>query len=452
MSAPLSWSWIVSHIRSIPHDTYSNFTLARMRILISKGSARAVLLSLVSISLLLFFFNPHYQRQASTLGTPIPQVSPKLARKLEDLHTSLGAHYEKHGQRVPNGIFPYPALTAAQMKRYDHLRKGDEDKGLYMFTTITRQISDQLPDLLSALLVVLDFLGPNRVAFSFLEGPSTDLTPSVLDDILHPLLTSLGVSENRIHITTHSPAIDFSDPTSNRIAILASLRNTALSPLWDSNSELKDVTKAVVFMNDVYLKAEHLLEVMHMHEVNGADLSSGWDWYRKDPAYYYDVWVGRTVSPPSVHERSSSRSTSLLQRLISHKLLLLQIDKGDLFYPIDHSWWTPSEDLFPNSPLSSESYTSLNPFQVFSTWNGLAIMNPAPFLPPRDVRFRRSDLEKEECAASECTLVCGDFWKEGFGKIQVVPSVQVSAHGMSVCRRDPFLTHHTTSSWRTRGM
>lgn len=55
----------------------------------------------------------------------------------------------------------------------------------------------------------------------------------------------------------------------------------------------------------------------------------------------------------------------------------------------------------------------------------MVIMDPRPFLPPHNVRFRRSDANKGECAASECGLVCSDYWKEGFGKVQVVPSVQV---------------------------
>ena len=58
------------------------------------------------------------------------------------------------------------------------------------------------------------------------------------------------------------------------------------------------------------------------------------------------------------------------------------------------------------------------------------MIKPEPFLSASNgnegIRFRRSDLGKEECAASECSLLCGDFWKAGYGKVQVVPSIQVS--------------------------
>lgn len=63
---------------------------------------------------------------------------------------------------------------------------------------------------------------------------------------------------------------------------------------------------------------------------------------------------------------------------------------------------------------------------MYSSWNGLAVLDPAPFLPPHNVRFRRGNAEQNECAASECGLIAQDFWKTGYGRVQVVPSVQVS--------------------------
>ena len=62
---------------------------------------------------------------------------------------------------------------------------------------------------------------------------------------------------------------------------------------------------------------------------------------------------------------------------------------------------------------------------MYSSWNGLAVLDPKPFLPPNNVRFRRGDVESGECSASECGLVATDFWRAGFGRVQVVPSIQV---------------------------
>lgn len=104
----------------------------------------------------------------------------------------------------------------------------------------------------------------------------------------------------------------------------------------------------------------------------------------------------------------------------------MKVDKGDLFYPIDNNWWSPSSSLFPDSPSTKAAFDNLEPFPVFSTWNGMAVLSPTPFTKPFNTRFRRSDRKKGECAASECTLICSDFWKAGWGRVQVVPSVQVS--------------------------
>lgn len=104
----------------------------------------------------------------------------------------------------------------------------------------------------------------------------------------------------------------------------------------------------------------------------------------------------------------------------------MKIDSGDLFYPIRDEWWSPSEDILESSPHSRSAYETLSPFQAFSSWNALAVLSPTPFLPPFNVRFRRSNLKLDECAASECTLIASDFWKYGWGRVQVVPSVQLA--------------------------
>ena len=59
----------------------------------------------------------------------------------------------------------------------------------------------------------------------------------------------------------------------------------------------------------------------------------------------------------------------------------------------------------------------------------MAILDPRAFLAPHNVRFRRGDQSKRECSASECSLLAEDFWAKGFGRVQVVPSVQVSQTG-----------------------
>lgn len=166
-----------------------------------------------------------------------------------------------------------------------------------MVTTI-REIESQLPDLLNALIVLVTFLGPTKLSFSILEGPSGDCTPVALETVLGPTLLGLGIPPHHLHLVTRESKIDFGKH--NRIEVLAELRNRALSPLWSPSRKGKEKDEkvdAVVFLNDVYLKAVDVLEVLHQHKRSGAGISTAWDWMERKPQYYYDVWVGRTVSP-----------------------------------------------------------------------------------------------------------------------------------------------------------
>jgi len=194
-------------------------------------------------------------------------------------------------------VYVDPGLTIAQERRYNHLRKG---KGRIMVVTTVRDIQSQLPDLLNSLVVLITYLGPHRLSFSILEGPSGDCTAKALEEVVGPTLLGLGIPQHHLHLVTRESKIDFSKH--NRIEVLAELRNRALSPLWSNGSDGKgkgrqtEKTEAVVFVNDVYLKASDVLEVLHQHKRNGAGISTAWDWMERKPAYYYDVWVGRTVS------------------------------------------------------------------------------------------------------------------------------------------------------------
>ena len=66
---------------------------------------------------------------------------------------------------------------------------------------------------------------------------------------------------------------------------------------------------------------------------------------------------------------------------------------------------------------------------MFSGWNGITVLNPTPFLPPYNVRFRRGkpksmlQMGEMECQWSESAFISWDFWKYGFGRVQVVPGV-----------------------------
>ena len=44
-----------------------------------------------------------------------------------------------------------------------------------------------------------------------------------------------------------------------------------------------------------------------------------------------------------------------------------------------------------------------------SCWNGIAVLDPAPFYAPPHVKFRMARLPEGECSASECSLICSEL-------------------------------------------
>lgn len=80
------------------------------------------------------------------------------------------------------------------------------------------------------------------------------------------------------------------------------------------------------------------------------------------------------------------------------------------FYEIKYpkgDWNLPSRVL----PLSESRfrYDSLVPFQVYSCFNGLTVLDAALFHPPHNLRFRTSHDGTD--THSECYLLCSDIWQ-----------------------------------------
>ena len=402
--------------------------------------SRSPLLLIATALTLLFLLSSFSRSDPTSSSFQFPSLRPSryppsrilsslvLTPLLQDLHQNLTVICPGANQPV----YPSPGLTFSQEKRYTHLR----EEGRYMLVTTIREIQGQLPDLLNTILVLTAFLTPQRLVFSIFEGPSDDCTSSAFELVLLPLLSSLGVSPSQIHLHTRAPPIDFNQH--NRIQALADLRNRAFAPIWeDTGRELR----AVVAFNDVYLRPSDVLELLHQHvkagEKSGVEtgITTGMDYYERSPEWYYDVWVGRTVSETLALDPAADWPLVFLLRhsIVPARRDPSQVDTGDLFYPISTPWWTPSDSLFSTSPSSLSHYQSLRPFQVYASWNGLAVLSPKPFLPPHNVRFRRGDVGRGECTASECGLVSQDFWKAGMGRVQIVPTVQVrlpSIYGM----------------------
>ena len=297
--------------------------------------------------------------------------------------------------------FPRLSCPPLNQTRYDYLEAlspSTLSRPRYFFALDLYKCAPLLPRLLGTIIDTIRFLGPSNCALSIVEGRSPDGTY----EILHSLIPALAALNITYHFTTNDI-----DPKAganvDRVKALAILRNQALRPLI-SGPENFDPDTTVVFINDVALCTEDILELIHQRLVQKADVACAMDWIYGG-ATFYDVWVSRAMN-------------------------------GDQFFEIPQSGsWEFSDNLFWNHPPSRERWEAKKPFQVFACWNGAAAFTAKPMM-DGSVEFRGA--RNEECYLGEPTLLCKDMWHKGFGRIAVVPSVNVGyddEESMKVKRR-----------------
>ena len=287
-----------------------------------------------------------------------------------------------------NTALPRLECPRPNVSRYAYLKPPEQKshrRRKFLFALDIRQKVALLPRLLGSVVEVMRVLGPENCALSVVEGHSDDGTYEVLL-AMRPELGRLG-ARYRIVRSVLTPG-----KTGERIDVLAQLRNLAVAPLVDSPQDwASDAT--LVFLNDVAACADDLLELVHQRRVLGADMTCAMDWtyVGRDPTFY-DVWVARSLS-------------------------------GDTFFEIPPDGnWDSAWNLFWNSPEDKARLAAHKPFQVFSCWNGAVAVTAHP-LAKRVVRFRAA--REGECYQGEPQLFCKDLWHAGFGRIAVVPSVNL---------------------------
>jgi alpha-1,3-mannosyltransferase len=196
------------------------------------------------------------------------------------------------------------------------------------------------------------------------------------------------------HLVTHSP-IDPLAKGADRFKGLAELRNLALAPMLDEPARYANTT--VVFINDVAICLEDILELVHQLQVQGADMACAFDWVVGDNGrqpVFYDSYVARSIN-------------------------------GDLFFDVpEYVTWAFATNLFWNEPRSRARFDAHKPFQVFACWNGAVAFTAEPIVQGK-IAFRGANQEKGECRQGEPQLFCKDLWFHGYGKIMVVPSISL---------------------------
>lgn len=288
-----------------------------------------------------------------------------------------------------NEKFPRLKCLTPNLQRYQYLRKNDEENfragPRYFFALDLHQSASKLPRLLGSIVETIRYLGPGNCALSIVEGRS--------DDGTYEILKSIRTEIEALGTTYFLQRSDLNPTNSDRVKALAELRNLALVPLTSHPDQYSSDT-TILFINDVALCLEDILELIHQRIYQGADMTCAMDWtyVGQDPTFY-DVWVARDL-------------------------------KGESFFLIPEDGnWNSAWNLFWNNSIAHDHWANHKSFQVFSCWNGATAFTARPFLDNR-IRFRRST-EKECRSQGEPQLFCKDLWSLGYGKIAVVPSINI---------------------------
>lgn len=300
--------------------------------------------------------------------------------------------------------FPRLECSAPNGDRYQHLRResnGTSDSATilkYFFALDLYQCASLLPRLLGSIVESMRFLGPRSCALSVVEGRSDDGTFEILS-LLREEIERMGA---KYFLQTNE--INPRAKGGNRIKALAELRNQAIEPLIQMHSERNTELGArsqpddgadttVIFLNDVAICMEDILELIYQRDHQKADMTCAMDWTYVGPdPTFYDVWIARGMN-------------------------------GDSFFEIPPDGnWNSAWNLFWNNPDAKQKNNAGKPFQVFSCWNGAVTFTAKPFL-DRKIQFRSA--MENECAQGEPKSFCKDLWMLGYGKIAVVPSVNL---------------------------
>ncbi|KAK4443163.1 glycosyltransferase [Podospora aff. communis PSN243] len=354
--------------------------------------ALAQISGLVLVALALFSFALHrdlgaYLRPTLTPHRDPNEIPPGAILSHSNITTYLTSILNPTSTILPRLECPVPNLT-----RYTHLKPPSSNPTTtpYFFALDLRNNLPILPRLLGSIISTIRFLGPANCALSIVEGNSADGTP----EVLAALQTAIGDEFPTYFILRNEI-----DPLAeDRFGKLAVLRNLALAPMLNDTGRYENST--VVFINDVAICMEDILELVYQRQYQEADMACAFDWIgggenEGDRPVFYDSYIARGIN-------------------------------GDLFFeiPLPAVSWNRATELFWNEPTSRARFEQHKPFQVFSCWNGAVAFTAKPVV-EGTVAFRSVRREQGECHQGEPQLFCKDMWWAGYGKIMVVPSVNL---------------------------
>ncbi|OMJ07772.1 Alpha-1,3-mannosyltransferase CMT1 [Smittium culicis] len=255
-------------------------------------------------------------------------------------------------------------------------------KKKYFFAMNLFNNEEIIPYMIQEISLLIKFLGPENVFLSIYENGSQDKTK----DMLHEYESFLKKTDVRFSIVTE----DIKRPKIyHRIGYLAGIRNRPLVSLVEEEKKGFMYDK-IIFFNDILFCRNDILELLYQSDLQKSDITSPLDVHGVgNPRHldFRDSWVARDIGGKNLYGN--------LNNLVKHK-------------------------------ETGKRYNEGLPLQVQCSWNGVSVLNAEPFYGKDPVRFRRSDVDKKECAASECSLLCNDYWRKGYRRIVLVPSILVS--------------------------
>ncbi|KAF5371766.1 hypothetical protein D9758_003584 [Tetrapyrgos nigripes] len=350
---------------------------------------------------LLSTLTPHYTRECSRRVQPLysqqvhERFAPLFGHKPQQSSSSFFNLFSSSSNTSYSPLNPPPSVyTSFLSQDSDSLTPSNNGRGphKYFFAINLYNSFDIIPDLFSTLFRVSSILGYPNVFVSIYENGSTDQTKALLR-IYDALTRAVGL---RVTIRTSSRT---RGAFNHRIEYLAEVRNAAFVPLHELRETQGEYFDTIVFMNDILPCVDDLLELIYQSRLNSAGITCAADYmYHSElgQPVFYDNWVARDINGTALEN-------------------------------------APFEGIFHHGPSQSRFQTHL-PVQVQSCWNGIAVLDPAPFYefrPTREggsgpVKFRMARIVDGECSASECSLICNDYWEKGYGRILMIPRVKLA--------------------------
>lgn len=344
---------------------------------------------------------------------PLSDENLLIDRAIDELSKRFQSVFIK-----PSTLSCRTSLETQELIRTRFLDADEKPKGGHkvMIALNLHSSQDVLPAIANAILNSLRYLGIENVFVSVYENGSWDHTPEGLGH-LGAVLSGLGV---RHHIRSAREETIWTGV--DRIKLLSEYRNMALSSFENADRALHGISE-LVFINDVFLCAQDILELIWERNLQKADASCGTDWRESKTIFDEYGWTSKSNGPPNTDNPSKSvvLYDSWVARSLTGKTLRPRLDflteyRDGYSVIFDHE----------DTKLYQNRFQNALAVPVYSCWNGIVALTPTPFRAPTGLKFRAADRKIDECPSSECQLLAKDFWSLGFDKWILVPKVAVT--------------------------